>query len=162
MPDAAPLPRLKPSRFGRVALVTGALLSLFWVGICAAFAWGFWGPQVLGLSLPLKAGIVAATLLPPFLFLAFAAALARSAAMTDSTRLLLLATDRLFSADETAANNAARLARSVRRELDGLNTGLDVAFQRMRTLEGCWRNRFPPWTMPAPVPRCVAIPSPRA
>ena len=135
-PAAAPAPRPRPSRFGRLAITGGVMLSVFWVGICAAFVWGYWGPSVLGLSLPLKAGIAAAGLLPPFLFLAFAAALARSAAMGESTRLMLLATDRLFAADETAANNAARLARAVRRELDGLNTGLDVAFQRMRTLEG--------------------------
>ena len=79
--------------------------------------------------------VAAGTFLPPFLFLAVAAALARSVAMADSTRLLMIATDRLFAADETTANNAARLARAVRRELDGLNTGLDVAYQRMRTLE---------------------------
>ena len=87
------------------------------------------------LTRPRKALIAAAVLLPPFLFLAIAAALARSAAMSDATRVLLVASERLFAADETAANNAARLARAVRRELDGLNTGLDVAFQRMRTME---------------------------
>ena len=135
-PVLTPAPRPRPSHFGRNALIAGAVLSLFWVGIAVAFVWGAWGASVLATSLAFKAAIAAATILPPFLFLAFAAALARSAAMSESSRLMMIATDRLFAADETAANNAARLARAVRRELDGLNTGLDVAFQRMRTLEG--------------------------
>ena len=129
-PAPAPIPRLRPSRFGRVALTGGALLSLFWIGVACAFIWGLLGPQgVDHLTLAAKAAFAAGILLPPFLFLSVAAALARSAAMTDATRALLVASERLFAADETAANNAARLARAVRRELDGLNTGLDVAFQ---------------------------------
>jgi len=135
-PATALVPRLKPSRFGTVALVSAAILSLFWIGVSAAFVWGWLGPVgLLRLPLSTMALVAAGTVLPPFLFLAVAAALARSVAMADSTRLLMIATDRLFAADETTANNAARLARAVRRELDGLNTGLDVAYQRMRTLE---------------------------
>ena len=132
----APIPRLRPSRFGLFAVSGGILMSLFWIGVSSAFIWGFLGPQgIAHLTLAAKAAFIAGVLLPPFLFVAFAAALSRSAAMTDATRALLLASEKLFAADETAANNAARLARAVRRELDGLNTGLDVAFQRMRTLE---------------------------
>ncbi len=132
----APIPRLRTSRFGLFAVLGGILLSLFWIGVSSAFIWGFLGPQGLAhLTLAAKAAFIAGVLLPPFLFLAFAAALSRSAAMTDATRALMVASERLFAADETAANNAARLARAVRRELDGLNTGLDVAFQRMRTME---------------------------
>jgi hypothetical protein len=135
-PLPAPIPKLKPSRFGRVALVGGVAISLFWVGVSSAFVWGLLGPQGLNhLTLAAKAAFVGGILLPPVLFLSVAAVLARSAAMTDATRTLLVASERLFAADETATNNAARLARAVRRELDGLNTGLDVAFQRMRTLE---------------------------
>src|ERR1700750_2096711 len=106
-PQAPVLAALRPraSRFGRNALIGGAVLSVFWVGTCAAFVWGYWGPSVVAVPLALKAGIAAATILPPFLFLAFAAALARSAAMSDSTRLLMLATERLFAADDVTANN---------------------------------------------------------
>jgi len=134
--QTAPLPKLRPSRFGFWAMFSGALLSLFWIGVSSAFIWGFLGPQGLThLTLAAQAAFAAGLFLPPFLFLSIAAALARSAAMSDATRTLLTASEKLFAADETAANNAARLARVVRRELDGLNTGLDVAFQRMRTME---------------------------
>ncbi|MEO8302010.1 MAG: hypothetical protein ABI608_09460, partial [Rhizomicrobium sp.] len=130
------VPRLRPNRFGAVVLVAATLMGLFWIGVGAAFLWGYLGPNgLIALDPARKALALASLLMPPFLFLALAAALARSAAMSDATRVLLAASDRLFSADDTAAANAARLARVVRRELDGLNTGLDVAFQRMRTLE---------------------------
>lgn len=136
-PQAAPaLPRLRPNRFGVVVLLAATIMGLFWIGVGAAFLWGYLGPGgLIALDPARKALAAAAVLMPPFLFLALAAALARSAAMSEATRVLLAASDRLFAADDTAAANAARLARLVRRELDGLNTGLDVAFQRMRTLE---------------------------
>lgn len=128
--------RLRSGRFGTITLLAATLMGLFWIGVGAAFLWGYLGPGgLIALDPARKALAAAAVLMPPFLFLALAAALARSAAMSDATRVLLAASDRLFAADETAAANAARLARLVRRELDGLNTGLDVAFQRMRTLE---------------------------
>lgn len=133
---AAPTPRLRSTAHGRAAMIGGVLLSLFWIGTSVAFVWGWLG--FFGLAaqpLSTLALIAAAIILPPFLFLAFAAALARSMAMSEATHLIIAASDRLFSADETAANSAARLARLVRRELDGLNNGLDAAFQRIRTME---------------------------
>jgi len=134
---AAPyVPRLRSNRFGTVTLVAATIMGMVWIVAGSAFLWGYLGPGgLIALDPARKALAAAAVLMPPFLFLALAAALARSAAMSDATRVLLVASDRLFAADETAAANAARLARLVRRELDGLNTGLDVAFQRMRTIE---------------------------
>jgi len=130
------LPKPRPNRFGLVAFLGASVMALFWIGVGAAFLWGYMGPQgLVALDPARKALAAAAVFLPAFLFLAVAAILARSAAMSDATRVLLQTSDRLFAADDIAAASAARLARTVRRELDGLNTGLDVAFQRMRTLE---------------------------
>jgi hypothetical protein len=129
-------PKVRPSRFGLFANLFAAALALFWVGTCAAFILGYWGLAGLArLNIQTDALIAAAALLPPFFFLAMAAALGRAVVMQDAARQMLLASDRLFAADDTTANNAARLARFVRRELDGLNAGLDAAFQRMRTME---------------------------
>jgi hypothetical protein len=128
--------RARASGVGRAILIGGVLLSLFWIGTSVAFVWGWLG--FFGLAAQptsTLALIAAAIILPPFLFLATAVAIARSAAMSEATHLIIAASERLFAADETAANNAARLARLVRRELDGLNNGLDSAFQRIRTME---------------------------
>ena len=121
--DHLPIPRLRSGRFNLVALLAGAVLSLFWIGVSAAFLWGYLGPQGLVALDPARKALVAAgVLLPPLLFLSIAAVLARASAMEGATKVLLAASDRLFAADEITANNAARLARAVRRELDGLNT----------------------------------------
>jgi hypothetical protein len=134
-PQTMPAPKPAPSRGGN-AILFASLVSLFWAGVWGAFLWGWLGPRGLAALDVARIALVAAiVLLPVFLFFAVASALSRGAAMHRAASAMLLATDRLFAADDTAANNAARLARAVRRELDGLNTGLDSAFQRMRTLE---------------------------
>ncbi len=138
LPAAAllPAPKVKSSRFGLLTLIAGALCSLFWIAVTAAYAVGFWGlGGILELPLATKAAVVAGMLMPPIFFMTIATALARSVAMSEAARHMLAASDRLFTADEVAADKATRLARVVRRELDGLNSGLDAAFQRMRTLE---------------------------
>jgi hypothetical protein len=130
------LPRARPNRFGLAVLLGSAVMALFWIGVGAAFLWGYLGPHGLAALDPARKALTAAAVfLPAFLFMAVAVIIARSVAMSDATRVLLQTSERLFTADEIAAANAARLARVVRRELDGLNTGLDVAFQRMRSLE---------------------------
>src|SRR4051794_33702459 len=90
-PQAVPaILRLRPNRFGTVALVAATIMGMFWIVAGAAFLWGYLGPGgLMALDPARKALALASLLLPPFLFLALAAALARSAAMSDATRVLL-------------------------------------------------------------------------
>jgi hypothetical protein len=136
-------PARKPSYFGAVAIGGALLLTLFWAGAWGAFLEGYFGRNgLLLLPLPQLAIFTAAIVLPPFLFLAIALLIARAHALRKSADALLDASDRLFAIDENTSRAAARLGRAVRREIDGLNSGLDTAFQRLRALETNLQNQI--------------------
>ncbi len=145
--EAAARPDLKAlapeaSHFGLAAFSFSLVVSAFWIGIWAAYLWGYLGPRGLsGLEPQQVALFGAAILLPPFLFVAIAATMARAHAMGRSAEALQRSAERLFSADESASRTAARLGRAVRRELDALNAGLDGSFGRLRALETSLENQ---------------------
>src|ERR1700712_3180987 len=121
--DVRPVRRPEP-KFGIAAVVFAIILSAFWIGATGAFLWGYLQPRGLsGIDTQALALFIAATFLPPLLFIAAAWAMARAQQMAVASHALADATDRLFSADETASRTAARLGRAVRRELDALNAG---------------------------------------
>ena len=145
-PDTTPSvepPRPQESWFGFAATLIASVIAVLWIGGAAAWFWGYFGPNgLLALDIQQIALFSVATFLPPVLFLAVAWTLARSHAMGLATEALVDATDRLFTADETASRTAQRLGRAVRRELDAFNAGLDGAFSRMRALESALENQI--------------------
>lgn len=126
--------RTPPQAIG--PLIFAITLGAFWLGAAAAYIWGYFG--VSGLSaMPMQAlALVAfAALAPPVMIVICAWAFARGQQLAFAAESMTDAAERMFSTDETASRVAMRLGRTVRRELDGLNAGLDGAFARLRSLE---------------------------
>ncbi|MBV9331937.1 MAG: hypothetical protein JOZ55_10335, partial [Alphaproteobacteria bacterium] len=133
----------KPPEFTAWAMLGASALSAFWVGICVAYLWGYLGPAgIASLKLEQATIFILAACLPPMVFLSVSWTLVRGAAMGGAATALAEASERLFSADESSARTAARLGRAVRRELDGLNAGIDGAFARLRALESVLENQI--------------------
>ncbi len=141
-----PRPEFKPPRtagYTLIALFFAAVASAFWIGVSAAYLWGYFGQSGLqALGLQQRALYSAVILFPPLLFFGIAAAFALAHRMGRMAESLQGATEHLFTIDEGAARTAVRLGRAVRHELDALNSGLDGAFGRLRALESALEKQI--------------------
>src|SRR5690348_13428728 len=107
--------RVRMPASGIGVLIFAITLAAFWLGAAAAYILGYFGPGGLSaMSMQQLALVFAAAFGPPVLMVVSAWAFGRGQAMTIATEALVEATDRLFSADDTASRTAARLGRAVR------------------------------------------------
>ncbi len=144
---AEPKPSVKraaarsPSGLG--AVVFAIIIAAFWVGCAAAYLFGYVGPRGWGaLDLQEMALFAAIIVAPPILFVATAWVLGRGQAMGNLVGQLSERIELLVTADDTSAKTAAKLGRTVRHELDALNSGIDGAFQRLRALENVLQSQI--------------------
>jgi hypothetical protein len=129
----------------RASTVFAVIVAALWAGAAAAFLAGYFRAQtVAGLAsfdIQFLAFALIVTFLPPLLFIAAGYAVSRAQAMQESAARLATVSERLTTADESAAGNAQRLGRTVRRELDAMSAGLDAVFGRLRALETALEDR---------------------
>jgi hypothetical protein len=122
-------------------LFLSAFLAALWAGAASAYLAGFFRTQAVSFSWELIGFIVIIAFLPPLLIIAAGFTLSRAQTMNETARRLAIISERLTAADETAAQSAQRLGRTVRRELDALSAGLDGVFGRLRALETALEDR---------------------
>jgi hypothetical protein len=150
-PETSPPPAARserPKRAGRTGnglggIIFAIIIAAFWMGCAGAYLFGYVGPRGwAGLDLQEIALFAAIVVAPPVLFVAIAWVLARGQAMGRLVGQMSERVELLLAADDTSAKTAAKLGRTVRHELDALNTGIDGAFQRLRALENVLQSQI--------------------
>ena len=147
--ERAPAPKPKDgaphSPKVRASTVFAVVVAALWAGAASAFLAGYFRAQTItGLAtwdIQFLSFALIVTFLPPLLFIAAGYAVSRAQTMQESAVRLAAVSERLTTADESAAGNAQRLGRTVRRELDAMSAGLDAVFGRLRALETALEDR---------------------
>jgi hypothetical protein len=119
------------------------MVAALWAGSAGAYLWGYFQSlsAIATLDLQFLSFALITTFLPPLLFIVSGYAVSRAWNMEASAVHLASVTERITTADESAAVNAQRLGRTVRRELDAMSAGLDAVFGRLRALETALEDR---------------------
>jgi hypothetical protein len=141
--ERAPTPKPKdaapPSPKVRASMVLAVIVAFLWLGAAGSFLMGYFSAATWDVQFFAFATIIA--VLPPVLIIAAGYAVAQARDLHDNSARLALVSERLTTADESAAGNAQRLGRTVRRELDAMSAGLDAVFGRLRALETALEDR---------------------
>ena len=138
-----PARRYALRRPGKRPYLAAAVVSAFWLGGAAAFVAGYLGLDgLLALDWPWLAGLAFAVAFPIALTWFVALLARRSQGLQLASEDLLQIAARLIEPDAAAGREIQRLGRAVRREIDALNTGLEGALIRVRTLESSIAERL--------------------
>ncbi len=138
-----PARRYALRRPGKRPYLAAAVVSAFWLGGAAAFVAGYLGLDgLLALDWPWLAGLAFAVAFPIALTWFVALLARRSQGLQLASEDLLQIAARLIERDAAAGREIQRLGRAVRREIDALNTGLEGALIRVRTLESSIAERL--------------------
>lgn len=119
------------------------IVSAFWLGATIAFTLGYLGIDgVLALDWPWLAGLFFAAAFPISLVWFSANLARRSLGLQFASEDLLQVAARLIEPEAASGREITRVGRAVRREIDALNTGLEAALVRVRTLESSIGDRL--------------------
>lgn len=119
--------------FTYVAIIIG----VFWVGGAGAYIWGYYdGLTIVQLPLPTLIITTTGILLPLLLIWLLAFSVQRGRELRETSDELARVSRALLSPDKVAGREVARLGQTIRRELDGMSTGIQSTADRLSVLSG--------------------------
>lgn len=125
------------SAFSTFVKFCAVFFTFAWPGTLLAFLTGLMGwNELIALGPQWWVAIAAVAIFPLPAFWLVALTWVRARDLGEQARYLARVANRLVEPDQTAAREIATVGMAVRREVEGLATGVEAALEKVRTLEG--------------------------